>query len=237
MNQTAAAASTSRNSICTREKEGRTSHKEEHRGEQNRLGYMFSHKEMTEIPSTKAKEYRKERRRATKNGFFLGLPVADGIPRARERTEGNGRAGEEEKEHGGLAMGLKLFGLWRKPGDCRGEAPGVDVGQVRIQPREAHVRGDPPSPTLGSPGHHSQGFFFSFECFSSLLAPLLFFSICAPPSESQPESQSMCHHLVQVLLTSSLPFMCSHTCDRQRERIPNSSLRVCVHTVIRFSVE
>jgi hypothetical protein len=136
-----------------------------------------------------------------------------------------------------LAMGLKLFGLWRKPGDCRGEAPGVDMGQVRIQPREAHVRGDPPSPTLGSPGYHSQGFFFSFECFYSLLAPLLFFSICAPPSESQSESQSMCHQLIQVLLRSSLPFMCSHTRDRQRERIPNSSMRVCVHTVIRFSVE
>jgi hypothetical protein len=71
MNQTAAAASTSRNSICTRKKEGSTSHKEEHRGEQNRLGYMFSHKEMTEIPSTKAKEYRKQSKRATKNGFFL----------------------------------------------------------------------------------------------------------------------------------------------------------------------
>lgn len=233
MNQTAAAASTSRNSICTRKKEGSTSHKEEHRGEQNRLGYMFSHKEMTEIPSTKAKENRKERSRATKNGFFFGLPVAHGIPRARERTAANGCAGEEEEEHGGLAMGLKLFGLWRKPGDCRGEAPGVDVGQVRIQPREAHVRGDPPSPTLGSPGYHSQGFFSSFECFSSLLAPLLFFSICAPPSESQ----SMCHHLIQVLLRSSLPCMCSHTRYRQRERIPNSSMRVCVHTVIRFSVE
>jgi hypothetical protein len=86
MNQTAAAASTSRNSICTRKKEGSTSHKEEHRGEQNRLGYMFSHKEMTEIPSNKAKEYRKERSRAAKNGFFFGLSVAHGIPRARERT-------------------------------------------------------------------------------------------------------------------------------------------------------
>ncbi len=225
MNQTAAAASTSRNSICTRRKEGSTSHKEEHRGEQNRLGYMFSHKEMTEIPSTKAKENRKERSRATKNGFFFGLPVAHGIPRARERTAANGCAGEEEEEHGGLAMGLKLFGLWRKPGDCRGEAPGVDVGQVRIQPREAHVRGDPPSPTLGSPGYHSQGFFSSFECFSSLLAPLLFFSICAPPSESQSESQSMCHHLIQVLLRNSL-FVCVHTQGTDSER--EFQIVVCV---------
>jgi hypothetical protein len=46
----------------------------------------------------------------------------------------------------------------------------------------------------------------------------------------------MCRHLIQVLVRSSIPFMCSHTWDRQRERIPNSSMRVCVHTVIRFSM-
>ncbi|CAK9858745.1 unnamed protein product [Sphagnum jensenii] len=85
---------------------------------------------MTKIPSTKAKEYRKEHSRAAKNRFFFGLSVAHGIPRARERTAADRCAGEEEEEHGGLAMGLKLFGLWRKPGDCRGEAPGVDVGQI-----------------------------------------------------------------------------------------------------------